>query len=98
MWGCAGTRRLPLAEELVRKDPDLEEDVLVLEARPEVIDPLVGALGLEYVRRAAGDDATANEDLAPMEVVVPEGARIQGRSARSLRLLWWFEIPLGGGS
>jgi di/tricarboxylate transporter len=86
-------RRLPGA---ARSETVSAEDVLVLEARPEVIDQLVGALGLEYVRRAAGDDATANEDLAPMEVVVPEGARIQGRSARSLRLLNRHGVTLLG--
>jgi di/tricarboxylate transporter len=56
----------------------------------------VGELGLEYVRRATEDGDTSDEDLALMEVVVPEGARIEGRSARSLRLLVSHDVTLLG--
>lgn len=68
-------------------------DVLVLEATPETIDKTVGALKLEYIRKA-GSEAIANENLSLMEVVVPEGARIEGRSAMSLKLLDRYEVTL----
>jgi di/tricarboxylate transporter len=76
--------RLPGA---ARREEVNAEDILVIEANPDAIDQLLGQLGLEYVRRAAEDDDAASEDLALIEVVVPVGARIEGRSAKSLRLL-----------
>jgi di/tricarboxylate transporter len=86
-------RRLPGG---ARRHEVRAEDVVVIEAKPEAIDQLVGELGLEYVRRAAEDDEAADDDLGLMEVVVPEGARIQGRSASSLRLLNRHDITLLG--
>ena len=71
-------------------------DVLVLEAHPDAIDRLVGALKLEYVRSGSRETKVANEDLSLMEVVVPEGARIEGRSALSLRLLGRHDVTLLG--
>jgi di/tricarboxylate transporter len=70
-------------------------DVLVLEAHPDAIDRLVGALKLEYVR-PENPAAVAGEDLSLIEVVVPEGARIDGRSAQSLRLLHRHDVTLLG--
>ncbi len=86
-------RRLPGA---ARREEIRAGDVIVIEARPEDIDQTVGELGLEYVRRMAGDDEAGDEDLALVEVVVPEGARIVGRSAVSLQLLNRHDITLLG--
>ncbi len=71
-------------------------DVLVLEAGPEGIDKLVGALGLEYGGVTKKESTVAAEDMALMEVVAPEGARIVGRSAYSLRLLYRHGVVLLG--
>lgn len=71
-------------------------DRLVLEAHPDAIDRFVGALKLEYVRPDSAGTAVANEDLSLIEVVVPQGARIEGRSALSLRLLSRHEVTLLG--
>ncbi len=71
-------------------------DTLVLEAHPDAIDRLVGVLKLEYVRSGGGETKVANEDLSLLEVVVPEGARIEGRSASSLRLLGRHDVTLLG--
>ncbi len=62
-------------------------DILVLQASPSAIDEVVGALGLSYQPKSPGDDDANEEDLAMLEVVVPSEARIEGRSAMSLRLL-----------
>ena len=86
-------RRLPGA---ARREEVNAEDILVIEAHPDAIDQVLGQLGLEYVRRAAEDDDAGSEDLALMEVVVPVGARIEGRSAKSLRLLNRHAITLLG--
>jgi di/tricarboxylate transporter len=71
-------------------------DTLVLEAHPDAIDRFVGALKLEYVRPESGETAVANEDLSLIEVVVPQGSRVEGRSAASLRLLSRHEVTLLG--
>ncbi|MDH3418049.1 MAG: SLC13 family permease [Gammaproteobacteria bacterium] len=71
-------------------------DTLVLEAHPDAIDRLVGVLKLEYVRSGSRETPVANEDLSLMEVVVPEGSRIEGRSAASLRLLGRYDVTLLG--
>ena len=62
-------------------------DTLILQASPSAIDEVVGALGLSYQPKKSGDDDANEEDLAMLEVVVPSEARIEGRSAMSLRLL-----------
>jgi len=71
-------------------------DVLVLEAHPDAIDRLVGALKLKYVRPENVAKAVTGEDLALIEVVVPQGARIEGRSALSLQLLRRHDVTLLG--
>jgi len=86
-------RRLPGA---ARREKVMAEDVVMIEAKSEAIDQLVGELGLEYVRREAGDSGAASEDLNLSEVVVPVGARIEGRSAKSLRLLNRHGVTLLG--
>ncbi|UCG72556.1 MAG: SLC13 family permease [Chromatiales bacterium] len=69
-------------------------DVLVLEARPEEIEELIGAIGLEYV--SAGSSALEAEDLALVEAVVPESSRLAGRAARSVRMLYRYGVALVG--
>lgn len=72
------------------------DDILVVEASPESIDALVGALKLEYVRGKEAPPMLADESLTLLEVVVPEGARIDGRSALSLKLLHRHDVTLLG--
>ena len=71
-------------------------DLLVLEASPDGIDKTVGALGLEYVRGSKPGSGLVGEDLSLIEVVIPEGARAEGRSALSLRLLYRHGVTLLG--
>ena len=70
-------------------------DILVIEADAEHIDAFVGAFKLEYVgsEKYAGHAA---EGLTLIEAVVPENARIEGRSAFSLRLLYRHGVTLLG--
>ena len=70
-------------------------DILVIEAKAEAIDAFVGALKLEYV----GSDqhnAVTGEGTSLIEVVVPEGARIEGRSALGVQLLYRHGVTLLG--
>jgi di/tricarboxylate transporter len=73
-------------------------DLLVIEGASSAIDQLVGALKLSYVRAASPRAVSTPEeqDLTLQEVVVPEGARIDGRSANQLRLLARHEVTLLG--
>jgi di/tricarboxylate transporter len=72
-------------------------DVLVLKAPPAGIEGFVGALGLEYARsKDAIGGLFKNDDAALLEVVVPEGARVQGRTARSLKLMYRHGVTLLG--
>ena len=72
-----------------------ENDILVLEAGPDAIEQFVGAAGLKYI----GADKHANilsDNLALVEVVVPENALIEGRSAMDVRLLYRQGVTLLG--
>lgn len=71
-------------------------DVLVVKASPANIDKLVGALGLEYVGTDKETGTITGDDLGLMEVAVPPGARIEGRSALSLGLLYFHGVNLLG--
>ncbi len=71
-------------------------DILVVQAGPEAIEKLVGKLGLEYVRPDTEKRGFENTDLGLIEVVVPEGARIENRSALSLKLLYRHGVTLLG--
>ena len=70
-------------------------DLLVIEANASAIDSFVGLFKLEYV----GSEKHGNllgEDLSLVEVVVPEGARIEGRTALSVKLLYRHGVTLLG--
>jgi di/tricarboxylate transporter len=72
-------------------------DVLVLKADPAGLEGFVGLLGLEYAQSGKKQDGSSSEsDTALLEAVVPKGARIEGRSARSLRLMYRHGVSLLG--
>jgi len=86
-------RRLPGS---ARREEIRASDVLMLEVNSDAIDRLVGEYGLEYVRRPSEEGDASDDDLVLTEVVVPDGARIEGRSAISLRLLNRHDVTLLG--
>jgi di/tricarboxylate transporter len=86
-------QRLPAGARQVRI---VEGDVLVVQAGPEAIEKFAGALGLDYVDTDQGPGILEGGDLELMEVVVPPGALIEGRSALSLRLLKRHGVHLLG--
>jgi len=61
-------------------------DILVVEATPAALDRFAGALGLDYRKETRSQGLLGADDMSLIEVVVPPGARIEGRSAQSLRL------------
>ncbi len=61
------------------------KDLLIVQASVENIDQFRGSLGLEFFgEKPSGDEAVG--DLALLEVVVPREARVEGRSALSMRI------------
>ncbi|WP_350335423.1 SLC13 family permease [Coralliovum pocilloporae] len=70
-------------------------DILVVEARPDAIDRLRGLLTLEYAGEEYHAKAAAG-GMSLIEVVVPRDARIDGRSALSLGLLYRQGVTLLG--
>ncbi len=85
-------KRLPgsARREVVRKS-----DLVVLEGSPEAIDQFLGAAGLVYAG-AEKHGGVASEAVGVMEAVVPQGARIVGRSALDVRLLYRQGVTLLG--
>ncbi|MBY6055509.1 SLC13 family permease [Leisingera daeponensis] len=64
-------------------------DTLVIEAEPEALDEFRSALKLEFADAARQEKLTAaGEGLELTELVVPETARIRGRTAQSIGLAW----------
>ncbi|HBG97912.1 MAG TPA: SLC13 family permease, partial [Rhodobacteraceae bacterium] len=61
-------------------------DVLMIEATPEALEALRVEQGLAFAETGSRDPAGGG--LALIEAVVPEGARIAGRSARAIGLGW----------
>lgn len=76
--------------EVLRKN-----DLVVLEGSPDAINQFIGAVGLTHVGsdRHAG---IASDGGEVMEVVVPDGARIVGRSAIQSRMLYRHGVTLLG--
>jgi len=79
-----GKRRMP---GMARRAVIDKGDTLVVEGAPDDIDAFSGELGLSYVEDPVEKERLKSSDLGFMEVVVPEGVRIVGRSAADVRLL-----------
>ena len=74
-----------------------EGDLLVVEAAPSALDKMAGALKLEITSsEMAKAMLDAADDITMIEVVVPEGSRIEGRSALTLGLLYRHGVSLLG--
>jgi di/tricarboxylate transporter len=85
-------KRIPgvARDEVIRKG-----DVVVLEGGAQGIESFLGGAGLEY----AGSEkhgGVAGDTLDLLEVVVPQDARIDGRSAFDVRLLYRHGVTLLG--
>jgi di/tricarboxylate transporter len=85
-------KRLPgsARREAIRKN-----DLVVLEGRPDAIDQFVGSADLEHVGADKHDGVLADA-VGLVEVVVPKGAMIEGRTATDVRLLYRRNVTLLG--
>ena len=65
------------------------EDALVLQADPKALDEFRAGMKLSFAEAEREDKLLADgEGLSKIEVVVPEGARIEGKTATSIGLNW----------
>ena len=85
-------KRLP---GLARNEIVHKSDLVVVEGGPEAIDQFVGAAELTLTRRDKHEGIAA-DTMSLVEVVVPAGARIAGRSAQDVRLLYRHGVSLLG--
>lgn len=74
-----------------------EGDTLVLEAAPDALEEFRTALSLQLADAARSEQLKAEgAGLTMLEVVVPEGARIVGKTAQSVGLAWRHRTVLLG--
>ena len=85
--------RLPGQARLIRIEAG---DVLVVESEPTALDIFVGILGLDYRSKNQDAKLLTGDDMSLLEGVVPVGARIEGRSALSLKLQYRHDVTLLG--
>ena len=78
-----------------RREAIKQGDLLVIQANATNIDAFVGGHGLEYIG-SEKHDSLIGEDLSLIEIVIPEGARIEGRTALGVRLLYRHGVTLLG--
>jgi len=84
-------RRMPGLARMVEVNAG---DLLVVEANPENIESLLGAMGLEFV--GTGVNMLKDAHLSLSEFVVPESSRLAGRSTASIRMLYRYGVALVG--
>lgn len=80
---------------LARNHEIRKGDLIIIEGGPEAIDQFVGGANLSFVKSKKFEGINA-EALILMEVVVPEGARIERQSAMDVRLLHRQSVTLLG--
>jgi di/tricarboxylate transporter len=88
-----GGRRLP---GFARREPVRAGDFLVIEGEPKAIEAFIGKASLEFAGSEKHKGGVASNSLTLTEAIVPEGARIAGRTARGLKLLYRHSVTLLG--
>ena len=88
-----GGRRQP---GFARRAPVRPGDFIVIEGDPRAIEAFMGQASLEFAGSEKHESGVASESLALSEAIVPEGARIAGRTARDLQLLFRHSVTLLG--
>ncbi|MGI9356918.1 MAG: SLC13 family permease [Rhizobiaceae bacterium] len=71
-------------------------DFIVIEGDPKSIEAFMGLAELEFAGSEKHSGGVTSGSLTLTEVIVPEGARIAGRTARSLKLLHRHSVTLLG--
>ena len=88
-----GGRRRP---GFARREQLRPGDFLVVEGNSTNIEGFMGQAGLEFAGSEKHAGGVTSESLKLTEAIVPEGARIEGRTARQLQLLFRHSVTLLG--
>jgi di/tricarboxylate transporter len=81
---------------LARRTELRASDFLVVEGEPKSIEAFMGQAKLDFVGSEKHEGGVVAPGLTLSEVIVPDGARIQGRTSRSLKLLQRHSVTLLG--
>lgn len=79
-----------------RNETLAKADFLVLEGDPKSIETFMGAAELDFSGSEKHDGGAAGPSLTLIEAIVPDGARVVGRSATDLRLQYRHGVTLLG--
>ncbi len=71
-------------------------DFIVVEGEPKAIEAMMGKGDLEFAGSERHSGGVTSGGLTLTEAIVPEGARIAGRTARGLKLLYNHSVTLLG--
>ncbi|WP_342741892.1 SLC13 family permease [Thalassovita taeanensis] len=81
---------------LARREELRAGDFLVVEGEPKSIEAFMGQAGLDFAGSEKHEGGVVAPGLTLAEAIVPDGARIQGRTSRSLNLLQHRSVTLLG--
>ncbi|NNL36563.1 MAG: SLC13 family permease [Silicimonas sp.] len=81
---------------LARREEVREGDFLVVEGEPKAIEAFMGQTELDFAGSEKHKGGVTSTGLTLTEAIVPEGARIAGRTARSVSLLYRHSVTLLG--
>lgn len=81
---------------LARREELRAGDFLVVEGEPKSIEAFMGQSKLDFAGSEKHEGGVVASGLTLSEVIVPDGSRIQGRTARSLGLLQRHSVTLLG--
>lgn len=81
---------------LARRTELRASDFLVVEGEPKSIEAFMGQAKLDFAGSEKHEGGVVAPGLTLSEVIVPDGARIQGRTSRSLKLLQRHSVTLLG--
>ncbi len=87
-----GKRRFGTGRNLALK----AGDILVLEANPDALDEFRTALKLDFAPEGHAIESAIGEGVSLVEMVVPDGSRINGKTAQSIGLGWRKRTVLMG--
>lgn len=88
-----GGRRRP---GIARHETLRPGDFLVVEGEPKSIETFMGQVKLDFAGSEKHEGGVTSTGLTLVEAIVPDGARIHNRTARSLRLLQRHSVTLLG--
>ena len=81
---------------LARREELRAGDFLVVEGEPKAIEAFMGKAGLDFAGSEKHEGGVVSPGLTLAEAIVPDGARIQNRTSRSLQLLQRHSVTLLG--